>query len=149
MQALNLPAWPFKIVKDNGKYEIFDPIRRKYLILTPEEWVRQHFIRFLVDHRGFPAGLLRTEVQVKHHQRTGRYDALFVDRTGKPFILIECKAPTVPITDETFAQISRYNIGLQAKYMLVTNGMDHFFGKVDHETGRLVFMDDLPQYDQL
>ena len=149
MQALNLPAWPFKIVKDNGKYEIFDPIRRKYLVLTPEEWVRQHFIRFLVDHRGFPAGLLRTERQVKHHQRTGRYDALFVDRQGNPLVLIECKSPSVKITDDTFAQIAKYNSTLQVKYWLLSNGLNHYFGKVNHRLGRLDFLPDLPHYDQL
>ncbi len=149
MQALNLPAWPFKIVKDKGKYEIFDPVRRKYLTLTPEEWVRQHVVRFLIDHRGFPAGLLQTERQVKHHQRKGRYDAMFRDRRGNPLVLIECKAPSVRIDETTFAQISRYNSALQVPYWMLSNGMVHFFGRVIPEEGRLEYMEGIPDYSEL
>lgn len=149
MQELNLPPYPFKILKEKGKFKIFDPIRRKYLVLTPEEWVRQHFIQYLINSKGFPKGLLRLEVRVKHHQRQGRYDALFVDRTGRPHVLIECKAPDISLSRETLEQIARYNSGLQADYLVVTNGLEHFYLKPDPEKGELNFIEDIPEYPYL
>lgn len=149
MQALNLPPFPFKIVKENGKLKIFDPIRRKYLVLTPEEWVRQHFIQFLISEKGFPRGLLKLEGAVKNQQRSGRYDALFLDKKGQPLVLIECKAPEVKITGETFFQIARYNTILKVSFLAVSNGLEHFFLKVDFVENKLTTLDDIPQYSYL
>lgn len=108
-----------------------DPIRRKYLVLTPEEWVRQHFLQYLISEKGFPKGLLKIEVGIQGAQRGGRYDALFLSRSGKPLVLIECKAPGVSITKETFFQIARYNTQFRVPYMAVTNGLEHFFLEID------------------
>lgn len=149
MQALNLPPYPFKIVEESGKHKIFDPVRRKYLILTPEEWVRQHFIQFLILKKGFPKGLFKIEGGVSHHQRKGRYDAMVANRQGKPLMLIECKAPSVVITQETFYQIARYNTEMQVPYLAVTNGLQHYFMQIDLQEKQLNFLDELPDYQYL
>lgn len=149
MHALNLPTYPFKIKEESGKNRIFDPIRRKYLILTPEEWVRQHFIQFLILEKGFPPGLFKIEGGVAHHQRKGRYDALVGDRQGAPLMLIECKAPTVAITKETFYQIARYNTEMEVPYFAVTNGMQHYYLKLDKVAKKLRFLEELPDYQYL
>lgn len=128
---------------------IFDPVRKKYLVLTPEEWVRLHFIQFLIRDKGFPAGLLRLEAKVMHHRRTGRYDALFLNRSGKPVLLIECKAPKVRIESETFEQAVRYNSSVGAPYMALTNGIDHFFLRVDLQERRVNFLKEIPDYQYL
>ncbi len=124
-------------------------MRKKHLALTPEEWVRQHFVHYLIEHRNFPKGLLKLENAVKYHQRSGRYDAVFLDRTGKPFLLVECKAPTVKITQETFDQVKRYNTQLNAPYIAITNGLTHFFMKIDFHENKVFFLDDIPHYQYL
>lgn len=149
MHPLNLPPFPFKIVEQNGKLKIFDPIRRKYLVLTPEEWVRQHFIQYLISEKGFPKGLLKLEGGIKNSQRTGRYDALFLNPSGKAVMLIECKAPTVAITKETYFQIARYNIALNVPYLAVTNGLEHHFLKIDSLKNQISYLDEPPDYAYL
>lgn len=149
MFALNLPTFPFKIVEDQGKHKIFDPIRRKYLVLTPEEWVRQHFIQFLISEKGFPKGLFHLEGGVKVHQKTGRYDAIFKNRNGENVLLIECKAPSVKITQETFHQLARYNSRLNVPYLIVTNGLEHYFLKVDFVGNKIKILNDLPHYQYI
>ncbi len=149
MQALNLPTFDFRVIDQSGKRKIFDPLRKKYLALTPEEWVRQHFIQFLVIHKHFPKGLLMVESAVKYHQRSGRYDALFLGTDAKPLMLIECKAPTVRITQETFDQLSRYNTRLKAPYACVTNGLTHFCIQIDTIENKLIFLKDIPAYQYL
>lgn len=137
MQALNLPTFPFKIIRDSGKLKIFDPVRRKYLILSPEEWVRQHFLQYLIIHKGFPSGLLKIENKVKTGQRLGRFDALFLNRAGNPELLIECKAPEVTLDQSTFQQLTKYNGELSVPFMMVTNGLNHFFIQVGiHDRSR-------------
>ncbi len=149
MQALNLPAFPFKITEDQGRKKIFDPIRRKYLVLTPEEWVRQHFLQYLIIQKGFPAGRFQLEVAVKHSQTIGRFDALSVDDRGNPLLLLECKAPDVKISQETFYQIARYNGTLKAKALAVTNGLQHYFLLFDLGENKFNFVNDLPEYQYL
>lgn len=149
MQELNLPPYPFKIKIESGKHKIFDPIRRKYLILTPEEWVRQHFIQFLILHKGYPGGLFSIEGAVLHHQRKGRYDVMVASREGNPLMLIECKAPRVEINQETLFQIARYNTHMEVQYFCLTNGLNHFFVEVDLEKKQLTSHTDIPEYDYL
>lgn len=146
MQALNLPTFPFKIIRESGKLKIFDPVRRKYLILSPEEWVRQHFLQYLIIEKGFPAGLLRIENKVRSTQRSGRYDALFVDRSGLPQILIECKAPEVKLTEETTFQIARYNATLKVPFLVLTNGLDHIFMEIGIHDGSFKVFGEIPDY---
>src|SRR5690554_2714098 len=149
MQALNLPPYPFKIKLESGKHKIFDPVRRKYLILTPEEWVRQHFIQFLILRKGFPGGLFKIEGGVSHHQRQGRYDVMVANRAGKPIMLIECKAPSVKLDEETLFQIARYNTEMEVSYFCITNGLKHVFLEIDHEIKQIKQLPDLPDYNYL
>ncbi len=149
MDALNLPAHPFKVVEDSGKLKIFDPVRRKYLVLTPEEWVRQHFVQFLINERGFPAGLFKLESAVKHNQRVGRYDLTVFNNQGQPLVLVECKAPSVKITKETFYQIAKYNSAMNLSFLMITNGLDHYFVDIDVVKNKMSVSRDIPQYDYL
>jgi hypothetical protein len=149
VQALNLPPFPFKIQEDSGLLKIFDPLRRKYLVLTPEEWVRQHFVQFLISEKGFPKSLFLLENVVFHHQRKGRFDVMCVDRNGKPILLVECKAPYVKMTQGTFDQIGRYNSKLKVPYLAVTNGLQHYFMQVDFEKSAIKFIEELPHYEYL
>jgi type I site-specific restriction endonuclease len=149
MQALNLPPYPFRIFKEGEKYKILDPIRKKRLILTPEEWVRQHMIMYLVKEKNFPAGLLKTETGVKHHQRFGRTDALFLNREGKPLVLIECKAPDVNLNRETFYQVARYNSTLESPYIIMTNGLEHMVIHLAIQERKILALSDLPEYKYL
>ncbi len=149
MDALNLPPYSFKIVQESGKHKIFDPVRRKYLVLTPEEWVRQHFIQFLIQEKQYPQGLFKIESGVNHHQRKGRFDALFYNNEGLPMVLIECKAPNVPITKETFYQIGRYNSKLQVPFLVITNGLEHFFVEIDVQENRMKVLKEIPNYEYL
>ncbi len=149
MQALNLPNYPFKIVENEGKLKIFDPLRKRYLVLTPEEWVRQHFIQFLVKEKGFPGGLFSIEHKVKHHQRSGRYDALCLDRHGRPLFLLECKAPEVAIGSASFDQVLRYNQSIGAPFLALTNGMDHYVIRVDFQEREMKFLPELPDFEYL
>lgn len=149
MQTLNFPPASFKIIKEDGRLKIFDSIRKKYLILTPEEWVRQNIIRFLIDHRSFPKGLLKLETGVKYYQKTGRTDALFVNRNGNPVVLIECKAPEVEVSQQTLDQVSRYNSSIKAPYIILTNGIKHFFMKVDFLESKLITLTEIPSYQYI
>ena len=149
MKDLNLPPADLKIVQDKGTLKIFDFIRKKYLVLTPEEWVRQNFIHFLVFHRGFPGGLLKLESGVKYYQRKGRYDAVFMDRKGSPLLLIECKAPQIKIDKDTLNQAARYNSKTRAPYLALTNGMEHYFIKVEFLENKLIALPEMPTYEYL
>ena len=123
MQKLNLPTIDCKITESDGKTLIFDPIRKKYLVLTPEEWVRQHVIHLLVHQLHFSKNLLKQEGGLKYHELDKRSDILIYTTTGKPYFLIECKAPEVPISTKTIEQVTRYNKVLSAPYFAVTNGL--------------------------
>ena len=149
MRPLNLPPYPFKLLKEGEKYKILDPIRKKRLVLTPEEWVRQHMVMYLIEHKGFPAGLLRIESEVKYHQRYGRCDAVFLNRNGDSVLLIECKAPEVALNRETFFQIARYNSTIKAKYLLMTNGLEHWVMDIAFQEKGILSLSDLPDYQYL
>lgn len=149
MRPLNLPPYPFQLFKEGEKYKILDPIRKKRLVLTPEEWVRQHMVMFLIKEKGFPAGLLKMETGVNHHQRFGRTDALFLSKDAKPLVLIECKSPDIPINAETFHQIARYNSTLKAPYLIMTNGLHHIVVKIAIQDRQFLELNDLPNYAYL
>jgi hypothetical protein len=149
MRPLNLPPYPFRIFKEGEKYKILDPVRKKRLVLTPEEWVRQHLVMFLIEEKKFPAGLLKMETGVNHHQRFGRTDALFLSERGRPLVLIECKAPDVPVDQETFHQIARYNSAIKAPYLIMTNGLTHVVCKIAFQEPEFLSLKDLPEYKYL
>lgn len=149
MFSLNLPDFQVKIAVTDGKKMVFDPLRRKYVALTPEEWVRQHFVHFLIQHKGYPSGLLANEVQLTLNGTRKRCDTVLYDRTRTPRMIIEYKAPTVPITRQVFNQITRYNIVLKVDYLIVSNGLEHYCCKVDYERFCCNFLKEIPDYAML
>lgn len=149
MAALNLPAYPAKVIIRNGKKSIFDSLRRKYVALTPEEWVRQHFIHFLVSCKGYPATLLANEIAITLNGTSKRCDSILYDRYGQPLMIIEYKAPSVEVTQKVFDQIVRYNIALKVKFLIVSNGLRHYCCKVDYQTNQCIFLPEVPEYREL
>jgi predicted type IV restriction endonuclease len=132
--ALNFPNMDFQIRNDDGKLSLFDPLRKKFLILTPEEWVRQHMILFLIQHRAYPRSLFTMEKGIQYNTLQKRFDILVLNRDGAPFLLIECKAPNVPLSQKTLEQVCVYNKTVGAEYIGITNGLNHLFFKFDPES---------------
>ena len=147
MQKLNLPTYNFKLKSSENKTLIFDKFRKKYLVLTPEEWVRQHFIHFLVDEKKYPTTLIAIEKQLTINNRKKRTDILVFNNEGNHDIIVECKAPSIKITQDTFDQIARYNLKLKANYLIVTNGLEHFYCKMDFVNENYVFLKEIPDYN--
>ena len=125
---------------------IFDVVRKKYLLLTNEEWVRQNFIHYLNKEKKYPLGLMGVEQMVKYNSLKTRADIVMYNTEGKANIIVECKAPDVKITQDTFNQIAKYNSQLKVKYLLVTNGMNHYCCKMDYESNRITFLEEIPSY---
>ena len=146
MQELNFSSYAFRLKSSENKTLIFDIIRKNYVVLTPEEWVRQHVLRFLLEEKNYPASLIAVERQLKIHTRTKRTDIVVYNTQGTPEVLIECKAPSVKITQDAFDQIARYNLTANASYLMVTNGLSHFFCQIDAENETYVFLKDIPEY---
>ena len=150
MPELKLPEYPARIrSKKDGKQEIFDPIRRKFVRLTPEEWVRQHFLNFLVNHHNYPASLIHVEASLTYNHLTKRSDIVVYSRQGKPMMAVECKAPTVGITQNVFEQLAMYNFTLKVSYLALTNGMQHYICRMVPENGGYTFLEELPEYNEL
>lgn len=145
---LNLPAYEPRFRGEGEDVHIYDPIRSQYVHLTPEEWVRQHFLRYLTHHCGYPASLTAVEKGFRFQRMMRRADIVVHDRTGRPFLMVECKAPNVPISQATFDQVSRYNRAVASRYLGVTNGMVHYCWTVDSETGRHAFLDEPPAFER-
>ena len=128
------------------KTHIFDEVRKKYLLLTPEEWVRQNFIHYLNKEKKYPLGLMGVEQMVKYNSLKTRADIVIYNLEGKPNVIVECKSPEVKITQDTFNQIAKYNSQLKVKYLIVTNGMKHFCCQMDYVNNKITFLEDLPDY---
>jgi len=146
MQRLNLPTYNFKIKNSQNKTLIFDKLRKKYVVLTPEEWVRQHFIHFLIEEKKYPVTLIAIEKQLIINNLKKRTDILIFNRNGNPEIIIECKAPSIKISQDTFDQIARYNLKLKARFLIVTNGLSHFYCKMDFKNKTYHFLKEIPNY---
>lgn len=149
MLSLNLPIFSVNVSEKDGKRIIFDPVRRKYVALTPEEWVRQHFVNYLITVKNFPKELLANEVPVKLNGTSKRCDTVVYNRFLAPLVIVEYKAPTIEITRAIFDQIARYNMVLRVKYLIVSNGINHFCCKIDYEAQTYSFLEDIPEYDTL
>lgn len=147
MDALNMPAYGHKLSEIDGKTHIFDLLRRKYVRLTPEEWVRQHMVNLLLTHYQYPKTLIRCEGGLMLNKTQKRTDLLVFDRGGQPFLLVECKAPHIALNQSVFDQISRYNHIHQAPYLIVTNGLTHYCCCIDHQTSAVSFLDDFPVFE--
>lgn len=149
MLSLNLPPYDTKITTRNGKNVIFDIIRRRYVALTPEEWVRQHFVHFLIKHKGYPPAFMANEVLVNLNGTRKRCDTVLYKTDLSARMIIEYKAPQIEITQDVFNQITRYNIVLKVDYLIVTNGMNHYCCKLDYANGSYTFLKDIPDYNSL
>lgn len=149
MLSLNLPEFETKISLNKGKYVIWDVLRRKNVALTPEEWVRQHFIHYLIHHKGYPQSLMANEVQVSLNSTKKRCDTVLYRRDLTARMIIEYKAPDIEITQNVFDQITRYNMVLRADYLIVSNGLQHYCCKLDYQTNSYVFLKDIPAYNEL
>ena len=149
MQPLNLPPCSLKISNNAGKYSIFDILRKKYVALTPEEWVRQHFIHYLINHKGFPQGLLANEVQIQLNATKKRCDTVLYRKDLSARLIVEYKAPTVEITQAVFDQITRYNMVLKVDYLIVTNGLCHYCCQIDYANQTYRFLPEVPPYCNL
>lgn len=146
MQKLNFKNYTFRFKNSENKVAIFDEIRKKFIILTPEEWVRQHVVRFLLEEKKYPKSYVNVEKIVKINGLTKRYDIVVFQPDGSIFLLVECKAPGITISQNTFDQIARYNMSLNAVHMMVTNGLNHYFCQMDYEQEKYFFLQDLPEY---
>ena len=146
MESLNLPTYSFNIKFQEQRKYIFDTLRKKYVLLTPEEWVRQNFLKYLIEEKKYPASLISVEMEIKLNKLSKRCDAVIFNRNGKPFLIVECKATTVKIDQIVFEQIARYNMQLQVKYLIVTNGLKHYCCKIDFENQSYAFLKEIPDY---
>ena len=150
MQPLNLPSYSFSIKHiDRHKKEIFDAYRKKFVALTPEEWLRQNFLRFLTETKGYPVSLLAVEKGLQVQKRQRRFDAVAYGTDGKPLMLMEFKAPEVNITQKTFEQIAAYNQLLKVKYLIVSNGLKHYCCFIDFKKNKILFLNNIPTFDTL
>ena len=149
MLTLNLPGFEPKVTEKDGKRTIFDPVRRKYVALTPEEWVRQHFVHYLTDVLGYPADLIRNEAQLRIDRRRKRCDTVVYDTNLRPIVLCEYKAPTVSLTQKTMDQILCYNFIFRVPLLLLSNGLQHAACLVDYEQSGYVFLPEIPSYEEL
>ena len=149
MMQLNLPPYQARVKEVNGQKQIFDILRRKYVALTPEEWVRQHFIHFLINYKKYPATLLANEVELKVGQKRLRADTILYSKDLKPLMILEYKAPHITITQKTFDQISVYNMLLHVDYLIVSNGLQHYCCKMDYNSKKYLFLEDIPEYQNI
>jgi hypothetical protein len=146
---LNLPEYPLKVKKNGSRLSVFDRLRKRYVTLTPEEWVRQHFVEYLIEEKQFPAALMANEVSLTQNGIKRRCDTLVADREGQPLVIVEYKAPEIEITQQVFDQIVRYNMVLRARYLMVSNGMSHYCCQIDYENNTYSFLSDIPEYAEL
>ncbi len=146
MLQLNLPQYNFRIKKENEKYFIFDSQRKRFVSLTPEEWVRQHFIRFLIEVKNYPAAYLAVEKQLNLNGMKKRCDAILYNNNALPVMIIEFKAPSVAISQETFDQVAVYNAKLKVDYFIISNGLEHYCCKVNTENSKYEFLPEIPVF---
>ncbi|MGA1978140.1 MAG: type I restriction enzyme HsdR N-terminal domain-containing protein [Bacteroidales bacterium] len=150
MKHLNLPEYSFRITGPEGKEMILDTIRKKYVRLTPEEWVRQNFVRYLVSEGNYPPGLIGIEVMFPYNKMKKRVDILVHDRSGKPVMIVECKADYVKLDDKTSDQIVAYNMAFRVTYLVITNGLEHFACRItDHDKGEFEYLMAIPLFEDL
>ena len=146
MQPLNFSDYKFRFKNSENKVAIFDEIRKKFIILTPEEWVRQHVIQFLIVEKKYPKSYINVEKVLKINNLTKRYDVVVFNSDGSLFLLVECKSADVKIAQATFDQIARYNLTLKANYLMVTNGLNHYYCEMDFEKESYRFLEELPTF---
>lgn len=149
MKDLSLPSYGARVREESGEIQIWDEFRMKWVVCTPEEWVRQHFVHFIANHLGFPKGRIGLEITLNVNQMKKRADVCVFDKTGKPYILAECKAPEINLNDKVFEQIGRYNLSLNAPFLLITNGIKHYCAKIDFSKKEWELISEFPIYSEV
>lgn len=149
MYSLNLPSYDAKIRKNDSGFEIFDQLRRKYVVLTPEEWVRQHFVNYLISDKNYPQSLMQNEAGIKLNSLFRRCDTVVYNKYLEPLMIIEYKESNVPITQDVFDQIVRYNNVLKVGYIVVSNGLSHYCCRIDYENQSYDYLSEIPNYNNL
>lgn len=149
MQALNFPHYSFRTRQQAGQLQIFDPVRKRFATLTPEEWVRQHLIRYLFEEKQVPMHMMASERGLKVNRMQKRFDLVVFAPSGCPVMIVECKAPTVQLTEDVYYQIARYNMTLKVNHLLVSNGLKHIYCLVDYISEGLVYGENIPSYEIL
>ncbi|TVZ59963.1 type I restriction and modification enzyme subunit R-like protein [Flavobacteriaceae bacterium MAR_2010_105] len=147
MQNLNFPKFSFRFKNSENKPLIFDDIRKKFVVLQPEEWVRQHCVQYLVHQKKYPKTLINVEKELKVNSLKKRYDIVIFNPDGSIHLIVECKSPKVTINQDAFDQIARYNLTLSATYLMVTNGINHYYCQMDFEQESYIFLNDIPDYN--
>ncbi|MBA6151487.1 type I restriction enzyme HsdR N-terminal domain-containing protein [Gelidibacter maritimus] len=148
MQPLNFPKFSFRFKNSENKVSIFDVVRKKFMILQPEEWVRQHCVHYLMTVKKYPYSLINVEKELTINNLRKRYDIVVFNASGEVHLIVECKAPTISIDQSTFDQIARYNLALRANFLMVTNGMQHYYCQMDFKKETYVFLKDIPAYER-
>ncbi|GAA4277342.1 type I restriction enzyme HsdR N-terminal domain-containing protein [Aquimarina mytili] len=146
MKKLNFPAYQFRFKSSENKVSIFDRIRKKFIILTPEEWVRQHIVHYLIKEKKYPESLINVEKLVKVNDLNKRYDIIIFNPDGSIYLIVECKSHSVKITQDVFDQIARYNLALDSKYLMISNGLDHYYCQMNYIDKHYTFLKDIPDY---
>ncbi|MFD1613807.1 type I restriction enzyme HsdR N-terminal domain-containing protein [Gelatiniphilus marinus] len=146
MQELNFPKFSFRFKSNENKVSIFDSIRKKFVVLQPEEWVRQHCVQYLTDVKKYPKSLINIEKELIVNSLKKRYDIVVFNSDGSIRLIVECKAPSVAINQKTFDQIAQYNLVLNASYLMVTNGLNHYYCQMDFKNERYNFLKEIPEY---
>jgi hypothetical protein len=145
MLKLNFPDYTFRFKNSENKSLIFDVIRKKFVVLTPEEWVRQHVVHFLISEKHFSSSLINVEKQLILNKTKKRYDIVVFNNDGSIYLIVECKAPNIAINQDAFDQIARYNLVTNAQYLMVTNGLENYYFRMDYESERYIFMEEIPE----
>ena len=149
MQELNFPTFEYRFKSTENKVSIFDVIRKKFIILQPEEWVRQHCVHYLINIKNYPKSLINVEKELSINGLKKRYDIVVFNSNGSIRLIVECKSYTVKIDQHTFDQIARYNLALNADYLMVTNGINHYYCLMDQKEKQYTFLEDIPDYNKL
>ncbi|WP_277017386.1 type I restriction enzyme HsdR N-terminal domain-containing protein [Flavobacterium lindanitolerans] len=147
MQQLNFNSYDFRFRNTEGRISIFDEIRKKFIILTPEEWVRQNVVQYLLQEKKYPKSYINVEKVIKINGLVKRYDVVVFQPNGKLFLLVECKSTDIAINQTTFDQIARYNMVLESEYLMVTNGLNHYFCQMDYKNEKYNFLKELPAFN--
>lgn len=147
MQQLNFNSYDFRFRNTEGRISIFDEIRKKFIILTPEEWVRQNVVQYLLQEKKYPKSYINVEKVIKINGLVKRYDVVVFQPNGKLFLLVECKSTDIVINQTTFDQIARYNMVLESEYLMVTNGINHYFCQMDYQNEKYNFLKELPAFN--
>jgi len=148
MQVLNFPKFNFRVKNTENQLRIFDIVRKKFVVLQPEEWVRQHVVHYFIHYKKYPLSHINVEKKLTINGMTKRYDVIVHNPNGSIEILIECKSPSIKIDQSTFDQLAKYNLSANSNYLMITNGLDHYYCQLDLENEKYRFLRDIPDFSR-